>query len=279
MNTNAKHTWKGVSKSAPCEVCGKDHNCSRATDDDLLICRRGGDTPPGWKFIRPTSDGGNMYGLADGSSDTVSPKPKPRRPEPPKPQFDWPAIHKKCRAEIIPGELYDFADVELGLDGWAVDALEAGVHNDRYVFPERDAAGKIIGLVKRHLLPPGSDLPRNRSLWCANRGLTYRYPLPEKDPVLIVEGASDTAAAMESGFTAVGRPSNAGGGELLAVLLAGRHVIVCGENDQKPSGKWPGREGVEAIVPHLTPVCASVRVLFPPPDTKDVRSWLTGGAK
>jgi hypothetical protein len=279
MTTNAKHTWKSVSRSAPCEVCGKDHNCGRAADVELLICRRCGDTPPGWKFIGTAKDGGNMYGPADASSNNLLPKPKPRRPAPPPPpRKDWTAIHAKCRAEVIPGELYDFADAELGLDGWAVDALEAGVHEDRYVFPERDATGTIIGLVKRNL--PDSDEPRNKALPTAQRGLTYLHPLPKKDPVLVVEGASDTAAGMEAGYTTVGRFSNKGGGELLAQLLKGRHVIVMGENDAKPDGSWPGREGVEKIVPFLTPVCASVRVLYPPPHTKDVRSWLTeGGAK
>jgi len=152
-----------------------------------------------------------------------------------------------------------------------VEALEPTIIRDRYAWPERDAEGTIIGLVRR-----GID-GANRCVKGSSRGLTYQYPLPPTDPVLIVEGASDTAAAIEAGFTVVGRPSASGGADLLAVLLRGREVIVFGENDQKDDGTWPGREGAERIADRLRPVCRSVRIMFPPPHTKDIRSWLSEG--
>jgi hypothetical protein len=185
-------------------------------------------------------------------------------------------MHAAARARVIPGELHDLAD-ELGIEGDALDALEVGVEDEPgsgWLFPERDADGNVIGIVRR--TPDGRKL----ALRGSRRGLTFAHPFPATDPALIVEGPSDVAAAMAAGFNAVGRPSNVGGGELLAKLLKGRHAVVLGENDRKPDGSWPGREGVEAIVPHLLPVCASVRTLYPPPGTKDLRFWLTeGGAK
>lgn len=194
--------------------------------------------------------------------------PQPKRK--PRPSVDWPAIHAQARAEIVPGELYDFADVELGLSGESMDILDVGVLDDRYVFPERDAEGNIIGLVRREIDGRKLSLPGSR------RGLTYQHPFLDDDPVLVVEGASDTAAAIEAGFTAVGRPSNTGGGALLAELLRGRTVIVFGENDQKDNGAWPGRDGAESIAAQLLPVCESVRILFPPAGVKDLRGWLRG---
>jgi hypothetical protein len=76
------------------------------------------------------------------------------------------------------------------------------------------------------------------------------------EPVLIVEGHSDVAAALTVGLAAVGRPNNVGGVEYLAPLLAdfakqGGEVIVLGENDrrQRPDGEWihPGLEGAEKV--------------------------------
>ena len=260
------HTWHRVTRSEPCIVCGKPDYCGRSADG-LVRCMRSAEAPIGMRYIRTATDGGHLFAVDDPRQ--APPPPPPKRP---KPSVDWSAVHAQARAEIIPGELYDFADVELGLSGEAMDLLDVGVHRDRYVCPERDATGNIIGLVKRHL--DG----RKESLLGSRRGLTYQHPFPDDDPVLVVEGWSDTAAAIEAGFTAVGRPSNTGGGELLVQLLKNRNVIVFGENDEKPNGSWPGRDGAEHIASKLKATCASVRVIYPPTSVKDLRGWLRGEA-
>ena len=272
MTATAKHNWVRVTRAEPCAVCGRPDWCARS-DDGLILCMRGGDLPVGYKFIRENAEGGQLYGPTDSSSNRPAPprlRPKPQAT----PAIDWTSRHAEGVALLHPGELHDFADVELGLSGWGVELLDPCVVNNRYAFPERDAEGNIIGLVRRTI--EGRNICRKGS----SRGLTYQYPLPEDDPVLVVEGASDTAAAIEAGFTAVGRPSAMGGADLLAQLLRGREVVVVGENDQKPDGQWPGRDGAMRIADRLRPACRSVRVLFPPSNTKDIRSWLTeGGAR
>jgi len=229
---------------------------------------RSDETPAGYRHVRTNDDGGRLFApISD-----EQPRRFPRRPVAAKPAIDWPAIHAKARAEIIPGELYDFADVVLGLSGESMDLLDVGVINDEYVFPERDECGRIIGILRR------TKAGKKIAMSGGKRGLAYQYPLPVDDPVLVVEGPTDVAAAIEAGYTAVGRPSNVLGGEMLAKLLRGRRVIVFGENDQKDDGRWPGREGVECIIEHLNPVCASVQVLYPPDGVKDLRVWLGGAA-
>lgn len=98
-------------------------------------------------------------------------------------------------------------------------------------------------------------------------------PLPESDnPVVIVEGMSDTAAALDLGLIAVGRPSNLAGLGYLLELVSGRPVIIVGENDLKADGRHPGLVGMEAAFETLRHKCAAVKVV-PPPGSKDLREW------
>lgn len=103
---------------------------------------------------------------------------------------------------------------------------------------------------------------------------TSSSALPDsEDPVLIVEGMSDAAAAMDMGFVSVGRPSNLACMDTLADLLRGRAVIVVGENDKKADGKEPGKEGMIAAFQVLRKVCRDIKMVMPPDHVKDLRAW------
>lgn len=94
-------------------------------------------------------------------------------------------------------------------------------------------------------------------------------------PVLVVEGMTDTAAAMDMGFVAVGRPSNLACMGVLSDLVRGRNVLVVGENDDiNPlTGERPGHEGMVAAFQILKKVCPEVRMVLPPEHFKDLRQW------
>lgn len=93
--------------------------------------------------------------------------------------------------------------------------------------------------------------------------------LPPSDfPVVIVEGLSDTAAALDMGFVAVGRPSALGGMATLAKLVRGRPVIIVGENDD-----GVGKRGLNSALATLRRVCPQVRGISPPENVKDLRDW------
>jgi putative DNA primase/helicase len=98
--------------------------------------------------------------------------------------------------------------------------------------------------------------------------------LPLSDlPVLLVEGQSDTACALDLGFIAVGKPSASGGLAYLADLLIGRdRVVVLGENDA-----GAGRLGMEKTFEALRRVCKNVTKVMPPPGIKDLRAWKQSG--
>lgn len=95
---------------------------------------------------------------------------------------------------------------------------------------------------------------------------------PSEQPVLIVEGVTDVAAGMDLGFVAVGRPSSSGCLDKLPALVAGRRVIVLGENDA-----GVGREGMEAAFEVLQSVVKTATKLMPPEGIKDLRQWVKQG--
>lgn len=104
--------------------------------------------------------------------------------------------------------------------------------------------------------------------------LVASSPLPDSpDPIIVVEGMTDTAAAMDLGFVAIGRPSNLACMDLLVELCRGREVIVVGENDLKPDGRAPGREGMVAACQVLRQTARKTRMVLPPLKYKDLRQW------
>jgi putative DNA primase/helicase len=99
---------------------------------------------------------------------------------------------------------------------------------------------------------------------------------PSEHPVIIVEGMTDVAAAMDLGFVAVGRPSNLAGMKPLGDLVRGRSVLIIGENDgfNESTGQRPGHEGMIACFQVLKKVAPEIRMVLPPEHVKDLRQWI-----
>src|SRR5690606_30990598 len=94
------------------------------------------------------------------------------------------------------------------------------------------------------------------------------------DPLLIVEGASDAAAAIGLGLPAIGRFSCAHGAYMIRriaieQLMASSIVVV---SDQ---GNFHERLGAEALARYLAPYLP-VKILHPP--ARDFREWIAAGA-
>ena len=99
-------------------------------------------------------------------------------------------------------------------------------------------------------------------------------PLPVSPlPVLILEGLSDTAAALDLGFVAIGRAS-AAFTKGLRDLCKGRKIIVVGENDAPDKfGRVAGLAGLHKVYDLLHGVAASITKVLPPDICKDFRQW------
>ncbi|WP_162672465.1 toprim domain-containing protein [Gemmata massiliana] len=154
-------------------------------------------------------------------------------------------------------------------------------HDDRcWTFPETDAQGNVIGILRR-FVSPAPDGSNKKRMKGSRSGLT----LPEgwgscAGPVYVVEGPTDALAMHCAGLACVGRPSNTGGSALLAELLhkfpLDRPIVILGDNDQKGDGQFPGRDGAVSVATKLaTSLNRSVYWALTPDGVKDVRMWLT----
>jgi len=139
-----------------------------------------------------------------------------------------------------------------------------------WTFPECDAQGRIVGAGLRWPTGCKGQMAGGR------RGLILPLGWRElPDPVLIVEGPSDVLAGRAIGLNVIGRPSNSGGAELLAQVCRHRSVIVLGENDRKPDGRWPGKEGADAVAGKLSQAWGwPVPTALPPEGATDLRAWV-----
>lgn len=286
--------YRTVSRSAPCPACGKPDWCAW-NSKGLLRCERTTESPANMRLIKPVNSGGlfapasavrmGRTGRSDGSGGRNPNKSVPSG-------VNWAEESQGLSANITSAALQTLAH-KLGVTVESLQAIGCGwatqtdLHRFRaggadwgtafppgaYTFPERDGNGTIVGLSLR-----ASDGRKGAPAGAtgARRGLiipsTMKSPT---EPILVVEGASDVAAAHTLGLTAVGRPSASGGAEALSRLLGSRQILVVGENDAKAHGGWPGRDGAERIASRLaTSRKGEVAWCVPPGGQKDLRAWL-----
>ncbi len=182
------------------------------------------------------------------------------------------------RRELTDGDLASLA-AQLGVTAESLTRIGMGWSSKKesYSFPERDAAGKVVGITYR------SRNGETKAGKGGKRGLTIPSNVNElQRPMLIVEGATDTAACILLGIAVIGVPS-AGGTrasteELVTLLADEPEVIVVGENDTKSDGRWPGRDGAKKLAGNLTTLLErEVRWALVPDGVKDICAWLNSG--
>ncbi|HKB04960.1 MAG TPA: DUF3987 domain-containing protein [Gemmataceae bacterium] len=144
-----------------------------------------------------------------------------------------------------------------------------------WTFEERDGSENIFGFATRNAQG------EKKSVALSKRGLAIPAAWRERRGTLyVVEGHSDAASMWAAELRAVGRPSNSCGANHLATLAlqltADEDVILVVENDQKPTGEWPGRDGSSKVARQVARSAGRRVGVSPVPDgTKDVRAWLT----
>ena len=176
----------------------------------------------------------------------------------------------------------------LGVSADALRRLSVGYSPQRsaWLFPMRDAAGEICGVRLRLAngrklsIRGGHEGLFTPSLEPAPKGPEsigdmLRRCFPELQALLIPEGPTDTAALLDLGFPALGRPSCRSGAALVVEvckrLQPGRVVVVT-------DADAPGRAGAEALARRLRAYVPDVRIIEPPAGVKDAREWKRAGA-
>lgn len=262
-----------VSKAHPCPVCQGDHKCSTSADG-LILCGRKDGPQDGFKHIGPCADPTwTMYRVkGDRRMNATFPDPRTvSAPDFARSAERFAACLPDDRRKQLAG-LLRLPEAAMALVphlGW--DNGQGG-----WTFPEYDGRGEVIGISLR--LPDGTK----RCVSGSRRGLFLPGGWASNPgPIFVVEGMSDALSLAWCGLAAVGRPGAKAGVELLADLLrplpADRPVIVLTENDRKPDGGWPGKEGAEFTADKLRKLLKGRRVLIaaPPDGCKDARDWVT----
>lgn len=271
-----KTKLRSVTRSRRCPLCEGNHKCARGSDG-LILCGRRSGPQPGCVHLGQTKDG--IWGIYRTADDPVlkerdrlcSPVPKPS----PRPPVDWTGITERFRRNMTPACADELCE-QLGLPRLALDALPIGYDpaSAAWTFPESDGVGRTVGIVRRFRDGSKKAMPGSR------RGLTIPKDWSERGtPLFIVEGQSDALALSLCAVSCIGRPSNGGGADMLAELLAGfslaRPIVLLGENDQKPDGTWPGKDGAVRVASVLAErLQRPVFWTLPPGGAKDIRAWL-----
>lgn len=202
------------------------------------------------------------------------PRPTPT-PEPP---IDWVAVCTQIQEELGGLELPTLA-LQLGVSDTSLARLECGwsYTEDAYTFPMRNGLGELIGISLRG---------RNGTKWAipgSKLGLFIPYNLTTDGPIFMPEGASDTAALLDLGLNAVGRPQALIRGERLeqvrvlmdTPLLKGRPLAVVADNDPKHDVGWTGAHELAMAMARQV---RSVKILEPI-GCKDIREWVRNGIR
>jgi hypothetical protein len=291
-------------KSNPCPVCGSGSKGCNGRSDGFQLCR--GEPKPGWVCVAPVTANGEHKGYRReddnrrgrwrgerSSRDGLAQRSGEKSARPLSPAWD---IEARRYADNLTPDLRDELESRLGLPQDAFDAVPLlgychvpvvlidGVRADpsHWTIPETDAAGRVIGIERRHRreYAEALDQSEKRSVLGGSRGLILPDGWRDRPgPTLNVEGATCCVAAHAAGLSVTSRPGSRAGLAHLAVLYknfpADRDIIIVGENDRKADGKWPGKEGAIALATELADKLRR-RVLWslPPEGAKDSREYL-----
>lgn len=258
MSNNSN--WREVTRGEPCPICQKPDWCGRSSDG-AVRCMRVSEPPSGWRILKVCEDGGIVFELDNGSQRNAGDS------------NDWRTKTANFQAAILTEKLTDLAST-LHVSPQALRAVGVGWnrHGHSFTFPERDGKRQIIGISTRR---PSDG--QKRCITSSRRGIVIPDGFDVNGAtVLVIEGASDVVACVTMGVTAVGRPNASGGVAHLAELLADADdILVVGENDRKPDGSWPGRDGAQRVARALARRWGRpVSWTLPPEGTKDVRQYL-----
>ena len=263
LSRRNSENWQRVSRHRPCPVCGKSDWClykGPHRQPEAAICARVesekavGTAGAGWLHPFQSS----------------FPYPQPVRVTMTQaPPVDFRATARAYFEALGANGRCILAD-ELEVTSESLDRLRVGWsrQQDAYTFPMRDSDRKIRGIRLR------SRTGRKWAIRGSKQGLFIPSGTDSTDLLVICEGPTDTAALLDLGFGAIGRPSCNGGGGLLEELIQGGEwsdVAIIADSD------LPGQRGAERLAVSLVPYCRGVRIVNPPA-VKDAREWKREGA-
>ena len=252
--------WLPVTRADPCAICHHATWCLVAPDGVAHLCNRVASN-------HPAKGGGWIHG-------TPRRLDAPIRHDTPKTAYDPPTFDAglwwrtgRYLLARQPYTLTPWAD-SLGVSADALAWMGATTICRMLCFPMHDGTGAVCGIRTR--TPDGAK----RAITGSKAGVflpTVRLPDLE---VVICEGPTDAAAALDLGFEPLGRPSCIGQEQHVLETLRRwgcEQVTICVDND------GPGVAGANRLAEVLRVMRVRVRIVAPV-GHKDLRDWLRAGA-
>lgn len=255
--------WKRVTRGMRCTLCKHDSWCLIHKDGNAVICPR---TLDG--HYKDLGEAGYLHFL-DGRQPIDRfelPRWEPKVParEITKPP-DWQPIIAEYQTRAT-AESKRMAATMLGVTVESLERLDFGLtQKNAWSFVMSDFAGEPVGIRIRTSQGKKWAYPGSRN------GLFFPKSLTGIDPLIICEGPTDTAAALDLGFDAIGRPNCNGALEWCLDVSKGRALAIFADND------GPGLDGANKLAEWAVRQCKSVKVAVAP-YRKDLREWKREGA-
>ena len=184
------------------------------------------------------------------------------------PSRDMAQIAGRFQAALDPRRLRAVSN-RLAVSEPSLRRLGIGQAGSAVSFPVHDSDGSVCGIQLRY--PDDTK----RFLKESRQGLFLPSGLRADGQLLVCEGASDTAAILDLGFDAIGRPSCSGGAKLVAAFVQSalpKQIVIVADAD------GPGRRGAIHLAVQLRVLCPSVCVIEPGNGARDARVWVIAGA-
>ena len=259
MVNAAKERMLRVSKSSPCPICGKSDWCLVAADGSAAICQRVQDGS-----VKRCGDAGWLHILRDDRPVHRSRLFATHISIHADSSKDFEQLVAAYERQMTASRMAGLSQ-RLGVSARSLGRLRVGWDGAAFTFPMSDAEGRIVGIRRRF------ENGFKCSVRGSKSGLFVPADLTESKRLLVCEGATDTAAALDLGFNALGRPSCRGAIDMIARAAKGRaEVVVVGDNDEV--GRQGAMELADALVLHYR-----VKVVFPLAGAKDLRVWQLRG--
>lgn len=212
--------FRRVTKACPCPICEHHDWCLVSRDDppSRVICSRT-DSKQRW------GDAGWLHVLRDDG------RPRPRTRSIVIPiraaASDFGGLAAEYRDRARPDAVARIA-AHLGVSPISLERLGIGWDGRNWTFPMSEAGGTVLGIRLR------TQSGRKFAVKGGKQGLFIPTDLTGVGPLLVTEGPTDTAAALDLGFDAIGRPSCRGGTRLITELVMRRktdRVVIVADAD------------------------------------------------
>jgi DNA primase len=155
----------------------------------------------------------------------------------------------------------------LGVTAASLKRLGVGFDGEAFCFPMSDERGNIIGIRRR--LGNGKKFCVTGS----KNGLFIPAGIEAAERIVLTEGPTDCAAALDLGWAAVGRPNCDSKIPMTAAYVRRRGVVIVADRDSA------GRRGAQKLTEALVNSGSHVRIVLPPAGIKDLRQWKQSGRR